>query len=199
MIASRIESILFTNGEPITRKRLAAVLDVSEDSVREAAGILRHRHEDDSSGLILIELDDAMELSTAPKNASLVESFVAKDREEGLGKATLEVLSVIAYRAPVTRSEIDAIRGVNSSFALRNLLLRGLIERETNPLDTREYRYSPSFRMLELLGIGSVSELPDHASLSSDERAAGLVSASEEVKPDDSESGSDPLSADDDR
>lgn len=174
-LCARIESVLFVHGEPLTLKRLSKATGATEDQVREAMTEVRSRHDTEGSGIALIESGDAFELATRPENASLVETFVSSDREESLGKATLEVLSVVAYRSPVTRSEIDAIRGVNSSFALRNLLLRGLIEREQNPLDSREYRYSPSFRLLELLGIGSLSELPDHAALSSDDRVTGLI------------------------
>ncbi|NTW14098.1 MAG: SMC-Scp complex subunit ScpB [Candidatus Moranbacteria bacterium] len=182
-LSARIESVLFMNGEPLSLKRLSKILGTGEDEIRNAMATIRSRHETKESGIALIENGDSFELVTRPENASLVETFVASDREESLGKATLEVLSVVAYRSPVTRSEIDAIRGVNSSFALRNLLLRGLIEREQNPLDSREYRYSPSFRLLELLGIGSLSELPDHASLSSDGRVTGLIAESPKDDP----------------
>lgn len=169
-LAARMESVLFLHGEPVKKQRLAEILGVDGEAVGEAVATLRKRHDSEDSGLTVLEHDDAVEIATAPGNATTVEAFVSAEREATLGKATLETLSVIAYRGPVTRAEIDSIRGVNSSFALRALLLRGLIGREQNPLDTREYRYTASFRLLELLGVSSVADLPDYDSLSVDER-----------------------------
>lgn len=164
-IASRIESLLFIHGEPLSCARLAKALDVSEKDIESGLDILRKRYGDADSGLALIEKGKEVEIATRPENAGPVEQLIVADREETLGKATLETLSVVAYRSPVSRASIDAIRGVNSSFALRSLLLRGLIERRANPLDAREYEYEPSLRLLELLGIGSIEELPDYGSL----------------------------------
>lgn len=169
-IASRIGSVLFVHGEPLSRKKLATTLGEDADAVDGGIATLRAGLADAGLGIRVVERDGEVELVTDPDNAGLIAGFLSSEREEGLGKATLETLAVIAYRGPVTRSEIDAIRGVNSSFSLRSLLLRGLVDREQNPLDTREYRYSASFRLLELLGIASLDELPDHDTLSADER-----------------------------
>jgi segregation and condensation protein B len=114
-------------------------------------------------------------MATKPENAAHVEAFTKSALTESLSKAALEVLAIIAYRAPVTRAEIDAIRGVNCSFTLRNLLLRGLIEREGNPDDSRGYIYRPAFRFLEVLGLSKTSELPDFEALSQDERLTMIL------------------------
>ncbi|HWQ60138.1 MAG TPA: SMC-Scp complex subunit ScpB [Candidatus Fimivivens sp.] len=169
-VASKIESLLFLHGEPISLERLAKALSVAADSIDEGLAMLSEKYAAPESGLALIRKGNDVELVTRPENASEVESMLVDDREETLGKATMETLAVVAYRAPVTRSSIDAIRGVNSSFSLRNLQLRGLIERRPNPLDAREYEYVPSFRLFELLGIGSSEELPEYAELSRDAR-----------------------------
>jgi segregation and condensation protein B len=171
---SSIESLLFTHGEPLAVSRIAKLLGISEKETDAALGALRIRYEDPSSGLMLIRKGKEVEIATRSGNADAVENLIRTDREESLGKATLEVLAIVAYRGPVTRAKIDAIRGVNCSFALRNLLLRGLVDRHPNPLDNREYEYVPSFRLLELLGIGSLSELPGYADLSLDVRIADL-------------------------
>lgn len=177
-VASLIESLLFIHGEPLSRTRLAKALSVSEKEIAAGLDILRKRYEDTDSGLVLIEKGKDVEIATRPDNAGAVERLIVADREETLGKATLETLSVVAYRAPVSRASIDAIRGVNSSFALRSLLLRGLIERRSNPLDAREYEYEPSLRLLELLGIGSIEELPDYGSLARDAALEAVVAES---------------------
>ncbi len=171
---SSIESLLFTNGEPLVISRISKLIGVSETEVDAALGILGERYLDPLSGLMLVRHGKSVEIATRAENAGPIEELIRTDREENLGKATLEVLAIVAYRGPVTRAKIDAIRGVNCSFALRTLLLRGLIDRHPNPLDNREYEYAPSFRLLELLGIGSLSELPGYADLSRDVRIADL-------------------------
>lgn len=182
-IASEIESLLFVHGEPLRKDQLGDLLAVSPEEIAAGLALLRDRYEEVSSGLVLLENDGEVKLATRPDNASVVESCLQKDREATLGKATLETLSVIAYRAPVSRADIDAIRGVNSSSALRALLLRGLIERQANPMDRREYVFAPSFRFLETLGISHIDSLPDYESLSREKIPD--ASLSEEESPDD--------------
>ncbi len=79
-----------------------------------------------------------------------------------MGKASLETLTIILYRGPITKSQIDYIRGVNSNFILRGLLIRGLIEREKNPDDERGFIYKPAIELITHLGIGSLSGLPEY-------------------------------------
>lgn len=168
---SALESLLFLSGEPITFARLAKALGRDEASVRKDAAALAEKHAaDPASGLMLVSNDASVRLATKPENAAAVEALTKSALTETLSKAALEVLSIIAYRAPIRRSEIEAIRGVNCSFTLRNLLLRGLIDREGNPSDARGYVYAPSLRFLETLGLPDIASLPDYASLSQDER-----------------------------
>ncbi|NTW30182.1 MAG: SMC-Scp complex subunit ScpB [Candidatus Moranbacteria bacterium] len=169
-IVSKIESLLFLHGEPLSFGRLSKALNVSETEIVAGVKRLSERYVDEDSGLFLIENNNQVGLATRPENAVEVEAMLVADREETLGKATMETLAVVAYRGPVTRASIDAIRGVNSSFALRNLSLRGLIDRRTNPFDAREYEYVPSFRLFELLGLSSAVELADYDALSKDSR-----------------------------
>ena len=79
-----------------------------------------------------------------------------------LSKASLETLSIVLYKNGVSRSEIDYIRGVNSSFTLRALSVRGLVERILDPKDNRRYLYRPSFELFSFMGIKSVQELPEY-------------------------------------
>lgn len=185
-ILSELESLLFMSGEPVPFARLATVLGISKEQVAEAVASLALQYEERiDAGLKILVHDASVELVTKPANATLVESFIKNVREEGMSKAALEVLSIIAYRAPVSRAEIDAIRGVNCSFTLRNLLLRDLITREGNPSDSRGYLYRPTFKFLEALGIEQVSELPDYDTLSQDERLRMILSeaAGEQANP----------------
>lgn len=175
-ILSVLESLLFVSGEPLSFNRLAKALHVEEVAIREAAQVLAKKYTDDKErGLMVILHHNQVRIATKPENIEFVEELTKSALQESLSKAALEVLSIIAYRAPVSRAEIDAIRGVNCSFTLRNLLLRDLIEREGNPQDARGYIYRPSFRFLEALGLGKVEELPDFTTLSQDERLTTLL------------------------
>lgn len=181
---SQLEALLFVSGEPLAFKRLETLLGLNEEELKLALDLLEQRHrEDQASGLMLIRHREAAELATKKEHLHLVEVFTKSFLQESLSKAALEVLAIIAYRAPIARSSIEAIRGVNCSFTLRNLLLRGLIEREENPEDTREYFYYPSFALLEKLGISAQKDLPDYEALARDEHLQTFVTKDESHKP----------------
>lgn len=168
---SVLESLLFVSGEPVSVSRIAKILEIPEEEVRTALDQLAQKYgEDTERGLMLVRDDKTVLLATKPENASVVESLTKSTLQENMSKAALEVLAIIAYRAPIARVEIDAIRGVNCSFTLRNLLLRDLISREGNPSDSRGYLYRPTLHFLQVLGIEKVSELPQYEALSQDER-----------------------------
>ncbi len=168
---SVLESLLFVSGEPVSVSRIAKILEIPEEEVRTALDQLAQKYgEDTERGLMLVRDDKTALLATKPENASVVESLTKSTLQENMSKAALEVLAIIAYRAPIARVEIDAIRGVNCSFTLRNLLLRDLISREGNPSDSRGYLYRPTLHFLQVLGIEKVSELPQYEALSQDER-----------------------------
>jgi segregation and condensation protein B len=95
--------------------------------------------------------------------------------QEGLSKAALEVLSIIAYKGPISRAEIESIRGVNCSFTLRSLMMKGLLERIDNPKDGRGYLYKISFEFMKKLGIENIDKLPDYQELSQDPRIESVV------------------------
>lgn len=180
---SQMEALLFMSGEPLSYAQLGRLLHLSRKAIQDLAlQLKKHLASKAESGLMLIEKGDSLELATKKEHASLIEALTKKTLQENLSRAALEVLSIIAYRSPLTRSSIEAIRGVNCSFTLRNLLLRGLIERSENPEDSREYIYAPSFAFLEKLGLGSVQELPDFRTLSQDERLSLALGENSETR-----------------
>ena len=178
-LASAVESLLFVHGEPMEVKRLAKLLDADFSQIEEAVGVLRERCSDEASGLSLVENHGTLALTTRTENAEVVSKLLHKDTGTRLSPAVLETLTVVAYRHPVSRHEIERIRGVNSSFALRNLLVRGLIERIEDPNDSRAFLYRPSTLFLESAGCTSLSQLPDYAQLSRD---TGVVSQETKTK-----------------
>lgn len=158
-LAGQVESILLLSGEPITTDRLVKVLKKSKKEVEDALEEISAYYE--VRGIRLISLNGSWQFGTAPENAPIIEDFVKSEFSEELSKAALETLSVIAYKGPLTRAQIEYIRGVNSSFSIRNLMLRGLVERIDNPKDARSYLYRVSIDFLKHLGLTAIEELPE--------------------------------------
>ncbi len=156
----KIEGLLFFRGEPISVKKLAELLDAKKDDISEALKTLEEKLAD--RGLTLVRKEDEVMLGTKSELGPILEKIRKEELSKELSKASLETLSIILYRDGVTRSEIDYIRGVNSSFILRNLLVRGLIEKTAHPTDSRRYAYKPAFDLLAYLGISNIAELPGY-------------------------------------
>lgn len=180
-IASVVESLLFVSGDPVLIARLAGVIGISEEDVEKAIDALQETYVQNHRGLFLIRKEGSVLLASHPDYAPFVEGLVRSEREGNLSRSAIETLSIVAYRGPIGRADIDAIRGVNSSLTLRNLLLRGLIERRGNPDDSRGYLYSPSFALLETLGVADCADLPDYENLSKDERLFAVVPEGDRV------------------
>lgn len=175
-LAANLEALLFTSGEPLAFSRLAKILNCPVVEIQKNVALLKEAYlENVNSGLQLLIKDDQVMLATKGETALVVEKLLKSTLQENLSKAALEVLAIVAYRAPITRAEIEAIRGVNCNFTLRNLLLRDLIEREGNPEDGRGYIYRPSFRLLSHLGLGAMADLPDYDTLSRDKRLSAVA------------------------
>lgn len=158
-LESRIEAVLFWKAEPLTVKKLAEILDEDEEDVSSALKDLEKNLE--GRGVSLISWENEYALTTAPGVSTLIESLTKEELVKDLGKAGLETLSIILYKGPVTRADIDYIRGVNSAFILRNLSIRGLVVKENNV-------YRPTVDLLAHLGIKSISDLPNVSEIKSE-------------------------------
>lgn len=159
-IAQKIEAYLFFEGEPVTLKTLSKVLDTDIDTIESALSILSEKNQTDT-GIVLIRYDDMITLGTHSDVNDFIEKMIKDDLQKDLGKSALETLAIILYQGPVKRADIDYIRGVNSQFILRNLLIRGLITRVDNPADERTFLYKPSLELMAFLGITDIKQLPD--------------------------------------
>lgn len=157
---AQIEALLFWKAEPLSAKRLVQILKKDPKEIESALLKLEQRLA--GRGLCLVYKEDAVTLATAPEHAEMIEALTKEELVKDLGKAGLETLSIVIYRGPVSRSEIDYIRGVNSNFILRNLLVRGLVERVTKPGDERSFLYKPTFDLLAHLGVKKVEDLPEY-------------------------------------
>lgn len=159
-LPQRIEAILFWKAEPITVKKLASLLNTDTNSTRE--GLKQLEIQLQGRGITLVQTDDEVMLGTSKEQSAVIESITKDELTRDLGKAGLETLSIILYQGPVSRTDIDYIRGVNSQFIIRALLIRGLIERVENPKDARSFLYKPTLELLAHLGASKLEELPEY-------------------------------------
>ncbi len=161
-LIAQIEALLFIYGEPIDVKKLAKNLDASEDDIRKGLAALERELARTERGLILVEDKGKVQLVTKPAFSQLLETITKQEFSESLTPATLETLSIISYAGPISRADIEYIRGVNSSFIVRTLLMRGLVERATDPKRANSYLYSTSFELLRHLGLSKNIDLPEY-------------------------------------
>jgi segregation and condensation protein B len=161
-LSVRLEALLFVAAEPVTTAQLAAALDVAPSVIE------RGLHELDASlasrGLRLQRHAGRFQLTTAPELAEVIERFLGLEATTHLSRAALETLAIVAYQQPVTRPQIDAIRGVNSDSMMKSLLHKGLIL-ETGRADGpgRPILYSTSPEFLQHFGLNSILEMPSLA------------------------------------
>ena len=160
-IRSIIESILFISGEPLSAERMAQVLPgVNKKVIRETIDELRGEYEKQGRGLRIAEVAGGFQMETARENVDFVARLI-KTRPIRLTKPSLETIAIIAYRQPVTRQEVDQIRGVDSSGVIKTLLEYGFISvvgRKDVP--GRPLIYGSSKRFLEFFRLNSLSDLP---------------------------------------
>lgn len=174
-LKSAIESILFVSGEPVSMAKIAKITEASVPEVENWIMVLQGEYAAANRGIVILKKEQEVQMATDPENAQIIDRLVKSEIQENLSKAALEVLSIIAYRGPITRVEVEAIRGVNCSFTVRSLMMRGLLERIENPKDNRGYLYKISFDFLKKLGIDSIEKLPDYETLSKDDRIDSII------------------------
>lgn len=162
----KIEALLFWKGEELQVSFIAKVCEVSESETLESLERIKTSLE--NRGFVLIQKDNRAMLRTHPDLAPLFEKLTEDELTKELSKAALETLTIVLYRGPIKRNDIDFIRGVNSQFILRTLSIRGLIEKIVNPQDERGFLYRPTFELLSYLGVRSIDELPDFESVKND-------------------------------
>lgn len=168
VIQSQIESVLFVASKPVSLRELAGAIKCKEDEIKTTIEDLKVKYNHDQSGLRILVVDDKVQMATNSDNAGLVDLFIKQEAVGELTRAQLETLTVIAYRGPITRPELEQIRGVNCALILRNLLIRGLVEEEEKA-DKLLPTYVLSMEAMRHLGIMNVTELADYDKLSKHE------------------------------
>lgn len=170
-LTAALEALLFAHGDPLEVKKIASVLKAEAEDVEVAIATLAGHLETSDRGLMLTRHESKVQLATKPAFSSFVEHLVKDEFEEKLTPAALETLSLIAYLGPISRARVDYLRGVNSSYSVRNLLMRGLVEKTTDPQTPHITAYQVSFDLLKHLGISSIEDLPDYQKYKNPEEA----------------------------
>ncbi|PIY95994.1 MAG: SMC-Scp complex subunit ScpB [Candidatus Kerfeldbacteria bacterium CG_4_10_14_0_8_um_filter_42_10] len=173
-LSSEIETILFIASRPLTLNKITEIVEKDKKEVEEALKELVAWYDQKEGGIKLMRDGSKYELVSNPQNAKAVRKFLKDELTGELTKPSLETLSIIAYRGPVTKGELETIRGVNCSLIIRNLLIRGLIESEESKQDGLNY-YQITFDFLRHLGVSDVKELPDFDKLNRDHNLEELL------------------------
>ena len=156
-----IEAILFASGEPVPVERIIDALEIDRQTVRKLLATIEERINGSKSGLCLIRTEDAYQLTTRPEYAEYVRRALDIKRNMPLSQAAMEVLSIVAYRQPVTKGYIEEVRGVDCSGTISNLAAKGLIdERGRLEVPGRPILYGTTPDFLRCFGLASVSDLP---------------------------------------
>lgn len=159
-LKNTLESLLLVAEKPVTATELANFLKQDKNSVLEALNTLKKDFLE--HGINIIQNGEEFELVSNPKNAHLISRFLNQELKNDLTQSALETLAIILYKQPITRNEIEQVRGVNSDQQVRNLLIRGLIE-EKGRKETpgKPILYGTSIRLLKHFGFTTESEIPE--------------------------------------
>lgn len=157
-----VEAVLFATGEPIKLSRLSEIIEVDEESLEKIITKLRDDYDFDKRGIRIVKLEDSYQMCSAPSYAQFIRKALETKRAPRLSPPLLEVLSVIAYRQPVTRAYVEQVRGVDCSYSITSLVEKGLIK-ESGRLDVpgKPILYRTTKDFLRVFGLETLNDLPD--------------------------------------
>ena len=177
-LKSKIESILFVANKPLSAGKISQLVEADKKSVKQELNDLINEYKEKNSGIIIAKNLISYQMTTNPSNADIIKKFLKDEISGELTQPALETLTIVAYRGPISKPEIEQIRGVNCGLILRNLRIRGLVEQnngkdlkkklenKNNDFLSEEFYYNISFDFLKFLGISSIEELPEFEELS---------------------------------
>jgi len=160
-LKSKIESLLFISAKPMSVRQLVDLIKKESKEIKAAADELVEEYKKAGRGIQIVKHGAKYQMVSAPENAKVVQEFIKDETSGELTHPSLEALTIIAYRGPISKVDLDRIRGVNCALILRNLLLRGVIEAKHDKKKNETY-YQVSFDFIRFLGINDITELPDY-------------------------------------
>ncbi|KAJ51458.1 segregation and condensation protein B [Clostridium tetanomorphum] len=160
-LISVIESLLFVSGEPLKAKEIANILECDVKFIRDLINEMKKIYKAEDRGIVVIEIDDSYALATKKENSEFIEKLLKTNVRQTLSQAALEALAIIAYKQPITRIDIDDIRGVKSDRAIQTLLEKKLIK-ECGRLDVpgRPILYGTTEEFLKHFGLENLNQMP---------------------------------------
>ena len=179
-LKAQIESLLFISSKPLTVSDLTKFLKTDKKELEKVLLDLQSDYHESESGLQLISNNNKYQLTTSSANSDLVRDFLQQEISSELSQPSLETLTIIAYRGPVSKIDLERIRGVNCSLILRNLLMRGLIEEQKSHSEQKIYNVTLDF--LRYLGVEDLKQLPNYDQLNKDQTISDYLDGSLSVK-----------------
>ena len=173
-LKSKIESLFFISTKPLTSKKISEIAKVSEEEVTKIIIDLKQEYDNVEKGIKLMKIGRSYQMTTNPDSAKIVKDFIKDEQTGELTKAALETLTIIAYRGPITKADLDMIRGVNCTLILRNLMIKGLVEAHEDKAKMT-HTYDITFDFMKFLGVTERNELPDFESLTKDENLEKIL------------------------
>lgn len=163
-IKSKIESLLFISHKPLSVQKIADLIKEDKEEVKINLEELSAAYQQEKRGNIIVKIGQSYQIVTAPENSKIIREFLKEEQTGELTKPALETLTIIAYRSPIAKSELDMIRGVNCSLIIRNLMIKGLVEAVEDKAKMQTL-YSITFDFIRHLGIAKLDDLPDYQPL----------------------------------
>ncbi len=179
-LKSKIESLLFVASRPLDLKKIAQQVGGEKKDVKLAIDELMKEYQEAKRGIQIMEIDGEYQMSTSPDSSRIVKEFLKDEMTGELTRPALETLTIIAYRGPISKPDLEQIRGVNCSLILRNLMVKGLVESKKED-KSGELLYNITFDFMRYLGLTRVSELPDYEKLSKHEVLEKILNLTSET------------------
>jgi len=163
-LKSKIESLLFISHKPLSIQKIAGLVKSENESVKSILYQLSKQYKEDGRGFQIIKVGQSYQMASSPDNGKIIKEFLKDEQSGELTKPSLETLTIVAYRGPISKAELDTIRGVNCSLILRNLMIKGLVETREDKAKMQTL-YSITFDFMRHLGVTDLQELPDYEKL----------------------------------
>jgi segregation and condensation protein B len=179
-LKSKIESLLFVASRPLSLKKISELVGGEKEEVKKFLTELMDECEKSGRGVQIMEIDGEYQMSTSSDSSKMVRDFLKDEMTGELTRPALETLTIIAYRGPISKPDLEQIRGVNCSLILRNLMIKGLAEVKTSDKGG-EALYNITFDFLRHLGLQKIDELPDYDKLSKSEILDKVLNLSNEA------------------
>lgn len=173
-LARKLESLLFASPRPLSYRKLAELAGARPEEVKPVVKELAAKLNIDTSGINILRHGESVQMVTSPLESKLITQFLKEEQAGELTRPSLETLTIIAYRGPISKIQLDTIRGVNCALILRNLMIKGLVEAKAHK-DKLQSSYQVTTDFIRFLGLNRIAELPDYETLNQNEHLDTLL------------------------